>query len=147
MSDENIISRNLYPWNGHYVREDDNKWAGAIQANFMRGKGDMMGMAGNHNDGADITTGVKEFLPNDYGLYHMAGNVSEWVMDAYKVTSRAETWDLDPVYLDEKEPRKIVRGGSWKDIGQQSRDMANGLGLRLIAVVFDGRNGDRIGQR
>jgi len=96
MSDENIISRNLYPWNGHYVREDDNKWAGAIQANFMRGKGDMMGMAGNHNDGADITTGVKEFLPNDYGLYHMAGNVSEWVMDVYRPLSFENTEEFMP---------------------------------------------------
>ena len=96
MSDENIISRNLYPWNGHYVREDDNKWAGAIQANFMRGKGDMMGMAGNHNDGADITTGVKEFLPNDYGLYHMAGNVSEWVMDVYRPLSFDNTEEFMP---------------------------------------------------
>ena len=96
MSDENIISRNLYPWNGHYVREDDSKWAGAIQANFMRGKGDMMGMAGNHNDGADITTGVKEFLPNDYGLYHMAGNVSEWVMDVYRPLSFENTEEFMP---------------------------------------------------
>ena len=96
MSDENIINRNLYPWNGHYVREDDSKWAGAIQANFMRGKGDMMGMAGNHNDGADITTGVKAFLPNDYGLYHMAGNVSEWVMDVYRPLSFENTEEFMP---------------------------------------------------
>ena len=96
MSDENIINRNLYPWNGHYVREDDSKWAGAIQANFMRGKGDMMGMAGNHNDGADITTGVKAFLPNDYGLYHMAGNVSEWVMDVYRPLTFENTEEFMP---------------------------------------------------
>ena len=95
MTDENIINRNLYPWNGHYVRED-GKWAGAIQANFMRGKGDMMGMAGNHNDGADITTSVKEFLPNDYGLYHMAGNVSEWVMDVYRPRSSDNTDEFMP---------------------------------------------------
>ena len=96
MTDENIINRNLYPWNGHYVRQEDKKAAGAIEANFMRGKGDMMGMAGNLNDGADVTTGVKDFLPNDYGLYHMAGNVSEWVMDVYRPLSFENTEEFMP---------------------------------------------------
>ena len=94
--DENILNGNIYPWSGHYVREDDKKWAGNIQANFMRGKGDMMGMAGNLNDGADVTAGVKEFWPNDYGLYHMAGNVSEWVMDVYRPLTSESTEEFMP---------------------------------------------------
>jgi len=81
---ENINDRRIYPWDGHYVRQEEEQWAGAIQANFMRGKGDMMGVAGRLNDGADITDRVDAFWPNDYGLYHMAGNVSEWVMDVYR---------------------------------------------------------------
>jgi gliding motility-associated lipoprotein GldJ len=81
---ENINDRRIYPWDGHYVRNDEEQFAGAIQANFMRGKGDMMGVAGRLNDGADITDRVTSFWPNDYGLYHMAGNVSEWVMDVYR---------------------------------------------------------------
>jgi hypothetical protein len=43
-----------------------------------------MGVAGRLNDGADISDRVDSFWPNDYGLYHMAGNVSEWVMDVYR---------------------------------------------------------------
>ena len=81
---ENINDRRIYPWDGHYVRHDEEQYAGAIQANFMRGKGDMMGVAGRLNDGADITDKVTSFWPNDNGLYHMAGNVSEWVMDVYR---------------------------------------------------------------
>lgn len=81
---ENINDRRIYPWDGHYVRRDEEQWSGAIQANFMRGHGDMMGVAGRLNDGADITDKVESFWPNDYGLYHMAGNVSEWVMDVYR---------------------------------------------------------------
>jgi hypothetical protein len=50
----------------------------------MRSKGDMMGVAGRLNDGADITDRADSFWPNDNGLYHMAGNVSEWVMDVYR---------------------------------------------------------------
>ena len=53
-------------------------------ANFKRGRGDNMGVAGNLNDNADITGPVKSYWPNDYGLYNMAGNVSEWVMDVYR---------------------------------------------------------------
>ena len=81
---ENINDRRIYPWDGHYVRQDEEQYAGAIQANFMRSKGDMMGVAGRLNDGADITDRADSFWPNDNGLYHMAGNVSEWVMDIYR---------------------------------------------------------------
>lgn len=84
---ENINDRRIYPWDGHYVRQEEQQFAGAIQANFVRGKGDMMGVAGNLNDGGDITVRVDDFWPNDYGLYHMAGNVSEWVMDVYRPMS------------------------------------------------------------
>ena len=84
---ENINDRRIYPWDGHYVRDSRAQFAGAIQANFSRGKGDMMGVAGQLNDGADITCRVDDFWPNDYGLYHMAGNVSEWVMDVYRPLS------------------------------------------------------------
>ena len=84
---ENISERRIYPWDGHYVRQEEQQFAGAIQANFIRGKGDLMGIAGKLNDGGDITVRVDDFWPNDYGLYHMAGNVSEWVMDVYRPLS------------------------------------------------------------
>ena len=93
---ENIDSRRIYPWDGHYVRRKEDQWAGAIQANFIRGKGDYMGVSGALNDGADVTARVDAFWPNDYGLYHMAGNVSEWVMDVYRPTSNEETDDFMP---------------------------------------------------
>ncbi len=93
---ENINSRRVYPWDGHYVRRNEDQWAGAIQANFVRGKGDYMGVSGALNDGADITARVDDFWPNDYGLYHMAGNVSEWVMDVYRPTTAEESSDFMP---------------------------------------------------
>ena len=82
--EENTNERKLYPWNGSSLRNTDPKNQGAIMANFKRGKGDNMGVAGNLNDKADITASVRTYLPNDYGLYDMAGNVSEWVMDVYR---------------------------------------------------------------
>ncbi len=86
---ELITDRKTYPWNGHYVRNDDNgqQYYGTINANFVRGRGDMMGVAGALNDNADITAPVYSYPPNDYGLYNMAGNVSEWVMDVYRPLS------------------------------------------------------------
>ncbi len=51
---------------------------GYFLANFKRGRGDYAGIAGHLNDGALITSYIYEYPPNDYGLYNMAGNVSEW---------------------------------------------------------------------
>lgn len=81
---ENITDRRFYPWNGHWVRQDNKEFTGRIRANFVRGNGDYMGVAGNLNDAGDVTTPVESYWPNDYGLYHMAGNVSEWVLDTYR---------------------------------------------------------------
>lgn len=84
---ENIDERRIYPWDGHYVRYDEEQFQGTIQANFVRGTGDNMGVSGALNDGADATTFVDAYWPNDFGLYNMAGNVSEWVMDTYRPTT------------------------------------------------------------
>jgi formylglycine-generating enzyme len=82
--DERIYERRLYPWNGKTLRNDAKKYRGDMRANYVRGRGDMMGTAGALNDNAEITAPVKSYWPNDYGLYCMAGNVSEWVLDVYR---------------------------------------------------------------
>jgi gliding motility-associated lipoprotein GldJ len=82
--EENTNERKLYPWNGASLRNGDPRNQGEIMANFKRGRGDNMGVAGSLNDNADITSPVRSYWPNDYGLYNMAGNVSEWVMDVYR---------------------------------------------------------------
>jgi len=86
-SPERIYERRLYPWNGHHVRNPETKVRGKIMANHVRGRGDYMGTAGALNDNADITSPVNAYWPNDYGLYCMAGNVNEWVMDVYRTLS------------------------------------------------------------
>jgi gliding motility-associated lipoprotein GldJ len=94
--DERIVERRLYPWNGHWVRNPDDKWQGQMQANFVRGRGDYMGVAGKLNDNADVTAPVYSYWPNDYGLYNMAGNVSEWVMDVYRPLSSEDYDEFRP---------------------------------------------------
>ena len=55
-----------------------------------------MGVAGNLNDGALIPTEVSSYWPNDYGLYNMAGNVAEWVLDVYRPLTFQDVADLQP---------------------------------------------------
>jgi formylglycine-generating enzyme len=93
---ERVIERKLYPWNGNGVRNSNDMYLGEILANFKRGAGDNMGIAGKLNDNADITAPVYTYWPNDYGLYNMAGNVSEWVMDVYRPLSAEDKTDFRP---------------------------------------------------
>ena len=81
------IEGKVYPWSGYHPRDLSKKNMGMMQANFVRGKGDMMGVSGMLNDGYVITNPVDAFAPNDFGLYNMAGNVNEWVMDVYRETT------------------------------------------------------------
>jgi len=67
-----------------------------MMANFVRGRGDMMGVAGALNDNADICAPVLSYWPNDFGLYCMAGNVNEWVQDVYRSTSFDDVDEFRP---------------------------------------------------
>ena len=46
----------------------------------------------------------------------MAGNVSEWVNASYDPSSYEYTSSINPSVNDKNNKRKIVRGGSWKDV-------------------------------
>ncbi len=96
-SPERIWSHRLYPWNGHYLRRDSKKDLGKFLANFKRGRGDMMGVAGALNDNGSITVPANSYWPNDFGLYCMAGNVNEWVFDVYRALTSQDVEDLNPV--------------------------------------------------
>ncbi len=108
---ENINDRRIYPWDGHYVRQEEEQFAGAIQANFVRGKGDMMGISGNLNDGSDITARVDDYWPNDFGLYNMAGNVSEWVMDVYRPMTSEVAEEFMPFRGNKYQTQLLVPNG------------------------------------
>ncbi len=104
----------VYPWGGPYTRNDK----GCFLANFKPMRGDYV------DDGGLHTVEVAGYEPNDYGLYDMGGNVSEWTANAFDESAYSFTHDLNPMYkynaLPDDPPalkRKVIRGGSWKDIG------------------------------
>ncbi len=94
--DERVYEKRIYPWNGHSMRQSEVGDRGQMRANYVRGRGDYMGTAGALNDVADITAPVKMYWPNDYGLYCMAGNVNEWVMDVYRPLSSEDVNEVRP---------------------------------------------------
>lgn len=89
--------RKIYPWNGTSLREvEHGGWQGDFLANFKRGRGDYAGLAGNLNDNAIVTNAIYANMPNDFGLFNMAGNVSEWTADVYRPLTFEDMQDLNP---------------------------------------------------
>lgn len=84
-----------YPWSGDTSRVTQSRNAGDQLANFKQGRGDYSGVAGWSNDDAEITADVYQYPPNDFGLYGMAGNVSEWVADIYRPLTNNEVSDMN----------------------------------------------------
>ena len=103
-----------YPWGGPYIRNTE----GCFLGNYKPNRGDYV------DDGGLQTVIVAHYAPNDFGLYDMAGNVSEWTSDAFDESAYNFTWDMNMYYQynakDTDPPalkRKVIRGGSWKDFG------------------------------
>lgn len=107
-------SQSPYPWGGPYLR---NK-KGCLLANFKPGRGNYP------EDGGFYTVRADAYWPNDFGLYNMAGNVSEWTSSLYYEGGYNFQHDMNPDIRwnakDSDPPRmkrKVLRGGSWKDVG------------------------------
>ncbi|WP_315818119.1 SUMF1/EgtB/PvdO family nonheme iron enzyme [Paraflavitalea speifideaquila] len=94
-----ITNKQVYSWSQNVNGLRDNRrgaWQGTFLANFKRGNGDNMGVAGGLNDRAVYTAPVSSFFPNSFGLYNMAGNVNEWVEDVYRPLSSVDQDDVAP---------------------------------------------------
>ena len=102
-----------YPWGGPYTTNDE----GCFLANFKPRRGNYTA------DGGLRTVKVASYNPNNFGLYDMAGNVAEWTSNAYDESAFnfAHDMNFDFTYdAEDSDPeilkRKVIRGGSWKDI-------------------------------
>ncbi|MEP6596168.1 MAG: SUMF1/EgtB/PvdO family nonheme iron enzyme [Ginsengibacter sp.] len=107
-------SQSPYPWGGPYLRNRK----GCLLANFKPGRGNYP------EDGGFYTVRADAYWPNDFGLYNMAGNVAEWTSSLYYEGGYDFQHDMNPDIRwnaqDQDPPRmkrKVIRGGSWKDVG------------------------------
>lgn len=103
-----------YPWGGPTARNA----RGCLMANFKPSRGNYI------DDGVAYTAPVYSYWPNDFGLYNMAGNVAEWTQSSYNESAYTFVHDMNPTYTHnakasdhETMKRKVIRGGSWKDVG------------------------------
>jgi formylglycine-generating enzyme len=97
--EELIANKQVYTWDQNVNGLRDSRrgsWQGTFMANFKRGGGDNMGVAGGLNDRAVYTAPVTSFYPNGFGIYNMSGNVSEWVGDVYRALSPVDKDDVAP---------------------------------------------------
>jgi formylglycine-generating enzyme len=128
-----------YPWGNPYVANGK----GCYLANFKPQRG-------NYDaDGYPYTAPANAYNANDYNLYNMAGNVAEWTLDAFADNSTVTNWDMNPKNDNADEPRKIVRGGSWKDVsyyletGTRAWEMEDAkrsyIGFRCVVDNLSGR--------
>jgi gliding motility-associated lipoprotein GldK len=95
-----------YPWGGPYTKND----RGCFLANFKPMRGDYAA------DEALYTVEAKSYEPNGYNLYNMAGNVAEWTESAYDPNAYEYVSSMNPNNTDTSNKRKVIRGGSWKDV-------------------------------
>jgi gliding motility-associated lipoprotein GldK len=139
-----------FPWGGPYMRNAQ----GCPLANFKPMRGDYV------EDGGAYTVDISSYSPNDYGLYNMAGNVAEWTSTAFDETVYEFSHSLSPEYsyhAKVTDPpalhRKVIRGGSWKDIGYycqtgtrsfEYRDTSKAyIGFRsVMSYMGRGKSGD-----
>lgn len=119
-----------------------------LSLNFKQGEGSYS------SDGSTFTLPVTSYTPNAFGIYNMAGNVSEWTLDAFSPSSSQLVNDLNPALLYDASAkdaplmrRKVVRGGSWKDNGEMlntdtrgfdDQDAAHSyIGFRCVMAAFE----------
>ena len=97
--EELVNNKQVYSWsqNPNGLRDKRRgSMEGTFLANFKRGNGDYMGIAGGLNDRAVYTAPVNSFYPNAFGLYNMSGNVNEWTADVYRALSNVDQEDVAP---------------------------------------------------
>lgn len=97
------VRYNRYPWGDIFYSEE------VYFANFFPQDGDNL-------DGWKFTAPVGAFMGNEFGLFDMAGNVSEWCYDGYNENYYKEL-AKNKVNVDPRgsaqDSMKVCRGGSW----------------------------------
>lgn len=136
--EELVANKQVYSWNNNVNGLRDTRkgsWQGTFMANFKRGSGDNMGVAGGLNDRAVYTAPVESFYPNGFGLYNMSGNVNEWTADVYRPLSLTDFDDVAP-----------YRGNKFSTVAidsSENRPTRDSLGRIKYRLMTDDESKDR----
>lgn len=134
-----------YPWGGPYLMDD----RGCYLANFKPKRGSYI--EDEKKGTYTYTAPVKSYQRNGFGLYDMSGNVAEWTESPYNNATYDFASTLNPYLSNQayRDPKKSVRGGSWKDVGYalmtgfrdyEMKDSARSyIGFRTVQSIPDGR--------
>ena len=145
------FAMSAFPWGGPYPRNAN----GCFLANYKPGRGNYI------DDGGFHTLIVGHYAPNDFGLYDMAGNVAEWCEDAFEESAYNYAHDLNMQYSYSAietdgiaKKRKVIRGGSWKDVGYYITNYARTyeyqdtgksyIGFRNVQTFLGRQKGDNM---
>jgi gliding motility-associated lipoprotein GldJ len=137
-------NKQIYPWSQNVNGLRDTRrgsWQGQFLANFKRGSGDNAGVAGGLNDRAFYTAEVNSFFPNGFGLYNMAGNVSEWVQDVYRPLSSIDYDDMPAPFRGNKYEKLYKNANGEAEINDTTGR------VKMIAVTDEESKGRRNYQR
>jgi formylglycine-generating enzyme required for sulfatase activity len=113
------LTGKIYPWGDEGPDE-----GGMHRANLRHDR--------TAKDGYLFTAPVGSFAPNGYGLFDLAGNVSEWTLDRYKP---AASGPFKPGLL------RLLKGGSWFS---QARDLRCAARQSAPPAYADGYIGFRV---
>src|SRR5580658_4460002 len=136
--EELVVNKQVYSWGNNNINglrdTKHGSWQGTFLANFKRGSGDNMGVAGGLNDNAVYTAPVTSYYPNGFGLYNMSGNVSEWVGDVYRPLSSIDVDDVSP-----------YRGNKYQtiDMGKENKAERDSLGRIKYRDITDDESKNR----
>jgi formylglycine-generating enzyme required for sulfatase activity len=115
-----------WPWGNHprqdgsnHGRVEDEAMSlthGAVGSGYSR---PLLEFVADASDGhAHVAApGVMRWSASPYGVYDLAGNVSEWVQDYYHSKGYADLPLINPVRLSPEAGLsvRVVRGGSWQE--------------------------------
>ena len=84
------------------------------------------------------TLPVGSFTPNAFGLYDMAGNVTQWVEDCWHEDYTAEAPTDGSAWVEGNCEGRVLRGGSWADSESELRSAARTGEYRDVSSYNDG---------
>ena len=97
-----------FPWDAQFSNATHSR--GKYFANIKTGPSNYI------EDNYEYTAPVKSFPANTFGLFEMAGNVSEWTADVFEFHHSPETANISPAQIpNDAQNLRVVKGGSWAD--------------------------------